>query len=964
MNLNIAPGARILVRTEEWLVRNAEPSSDGGLLVYCEGISDLVRGVDAQFLSKLEDDIVVLDPSATILVADDSPRFNASLLYIESLRLRSTPNDAKIRLAHKAVMKSHEYQFVPARIALTQPRPRILIADTVGLGKTLEAGILATELIQRGRGKRILVITLKSMLTQFQKEWWSRFSIPLVRLDSVGLARVRDKIPANHNPFNYYDKTIISMDTLKNNLEYRNYLEKAFWDIIVIDECHNVAMRANDQGSSLRARLARLLSQRSDALILLSATPHDGSAKSFASLINLLDKTVIPDPDNYTPEDFRDKGLVVRRFKHQIKDQVGADFQERITERLSTESTNTEELAYTALLGIPFTQNGKHAGGKSHELQRVGMQKALFSSPAAAIKSVQSRISKLLSTDQQLLSLDIKREHDALLGFLDLLNGIDKTQFSKYQMLLESLNLGVHVWSARSTNDRIVLFSERIETLEWLYANLAGDLGLKQNQLAVLHGGLPDIEQQELVDRFGRESDPLRILLCSDVASEGLNLHYFCHRIVHFDMPWSLMTYLQRNGRVDRFGQTQRPVILYLQTNARNEKIRGDLRILEILQSKDEQANKNLGDPLAFLDVYDAEKEAERVQDFMAQGLSAEAVDKVMEDTVAMSTSNQLDLFNAIMASLMDPAGAANSKDAEEYVDEASLFPNHFQFAKAALELLQQRGKKLQCSFDETAQSMSLTAPEDLKVRLRQIPQEAQLTPYVLSTRIDRLMQAMESARQAKAEEDTWPKIQHLWKQHPISEWITDSVVSLFGGHKAPVIASSKLKKGEVAFVLAGTIPNRKGQPVVVDWQAARRIATGDFKLEPFTDFALQAGLAAGMLANQGFDVPAVLQEVLPQAVAAMRTHMATAQKAFDAEVQPKLQKTLEDLEYLRKSKVLQLELRLEGKGQPENLLKSNLHKKVQEIDKDFDAYRVWVHETMETEPQAFIQVVAAVHNL
>ena len=165
------------------------------------------------------------------------------------------------------------------------------------LGKTLEAGILATELIQRGRGKRILVVTLKSMLTQFQKEWWSRFSIPLVRLDSQGLARVRNRIPSNHNPFNYFDRSIISIDTLKNNLEYRNYLENAWWDIIVIDECHNVAARATEQGKSRRARLAEKLAGRSDTLMLLSATPHDGSARSFASLMALLDPTAISDPD-------------------------------------------------------------------------------------------------------------------------------------------------------------------------------------------------------------------------------------------------------------------------------------------------------------------------------------------------------------------------------------------------------------------------------------------------------------------------------------------------------------------------------------------------------------------------------------------------------------------------------------------------------------------------------------------
>jgi len=193
----------------------------------------------------------------TSLVHDHSSHFNAGMLYLESVSRRNLPNDPRIRLGHRAVMNLVPYQLDPARQALAQPRQRILIADSTGLGKTLEAGILATELIQRGRGNRILVITLKSMLTQFQKEFWGRFSIPLVRLDSAGLAAVRNRIPANHNPFNHYDRTIISIDTLKNNLEYRNYLENAWWDIIIIDECHNVAARAQESGLSRRARLSR-----------------------------------------------------------------------------------------------------------------------------------------------------------------------------------------------------------------------------------------------------------------------------------------------------------------------------------------------------------------------------------------------------------------------------------------------------------------------------------------------------------------------------------------------------------------------------------------------------------------------------------------------------------------------------------------------------------------------------------
>jgi superfamily II DNA or RNA helicase len=949
MNLNIAPGARILVRSEEWLVRTAESSADGGHLVVCEGISELVRGTEAHFLTQLEgeENIQVLDPAATVLVPDTSPKFTSALLYIESLRLRSAPNDSQIRLSQQSVMKSHEYQFDPARIALKQPRPRILIADNVGLGKTLEAGILATELIQRGRGKRILVITLKSMLTQFQKEWWSRFSIPLVRLDSVGLARVRDRIPANHNPFNYYQKTIISMDTLKNNLEYRNYLEKAYWDIIVIDECHNVAMRANDQGSSLRARLARLLSRRSDALILLSATPHDGSAKSFASLIHLLDRTVIPDPDNYTSEDFREKGLVVRRFKNDIKGQVEGDFPERITGRLAATATSTEECAYTALLEVPFTQAGTRQSGRGYELQRIGMQKALFSSPAAAIQSTEGRLKKLEALPTP--TPDVLKERAALADFLEALRQIGKPQFSKYQLLLDTLRLGSYVWTGKDPKDRLVLFSERIETLSWLQENLAADLGLKPNQVALLHGGLPDTEQQELVDRFGRENDPVRILLCSDVASEGLNLHYFCHRIVHFDMPWSLMTYLQRNGRVDRFGQTERPVILYLQTDAKNETIKGDQRILEVLQKKDEQANTNLGDPLAFLDKYDEEKEAEEVMGFMAQGLDASAVEQLMDTTAENSVTNQLDMFTAIMASL--GAQTTAPTPTATAIEEKSLFPSYYAFAKSALEELQKNTLSgLQWNHSDDAQTLTVTAPRDLEARLRQIPREAQHKPYVLSAKRETIIEAMDSARQAKAEEDTWPKTQYLWPQHPIAEWLSDRVISEFRGHKAPVLHSPKLAKGEQAFLLAGTVPNRKGQAVVVDWQVAVRQGGGAFTLEPFAEFAERAGLAAEKLPNPGRPVPTGLQEALPAAVAVMRAHMVKAQQEFTTRTRPELDKQLAELDRLRDK-----QLALQFDDAPKTLSKK------QEIEKDFEAYKGWIHDTMETEPQPFLQVIAAI---
>jgi len=979
----LAPGARALIRDEEWLVRRVDPSADGGWLLTCDGISELVRGQAALFLTALEDDIEVLDPALTLLVPDTTPTYNATMLYLESQRRRTVPNDTSIRLGHRAVMNLVPYQLDPALQALKQPRARILIADAVGLGKTLEAGVLATELIQRGRGKRILVVTQKAMLTQFQKEWWSRFSIPLVRLDSVGLARVRNSIPANHNPFNYFDRSIISVDTLKSNLEYRNYLESAWWDMIVIDECHNVAARAGEQGLAKRAKLARLLATRSDTLILLSATPHDGSARSFASLMALLDPTAISDPDDYTPDDFQHKGLVIRRFKKDIKDQVTADFKERVTTCLREPASPQEEAAYQALLAIPFTQGGQHKAGQQQELQRVAMQKGLFSSPAAAAEAARRRSTLLQkkegSTD------DEAREMAHLQNFLaalePLLQPSGAQAFSKYQRLLAHLRSPDFGWTSRDPADRLVIFSERIETLRWLQTQLAQDLGLKADkQVALLHGGMGDTEQQEMVERFGRLDDNIAVLLCSDVASEGLNLHYFCHRLVHFDLPWSLMVFQQRNGRVDRYGQQHQPQIVYLFTESQAEKIKGDFRILEILQAKDEQANKNLGDPSAFLNVYDPEKEAAKVSGFMAEGLSPEAVEQKLDAAVVNKADNEgdwlLTLFGggnantpatASMPAVDNMSKTNVASSVERIHDARSLFTDDFHFATTALKLLNQDQPVCQWSSDEGEQIMSITAPPDLQDRLRQLPREVQADQdlYALCANKDRMAAAIEQARQAQDEQLSWPQLHYLWPQHPIMEWLGDRVLSHFGRHSAPLLLSTRLEPGEQAFVLMSLIPNKKGQPLLVQWQVATRQNTKDpFVLEPFEAFAERVGLKAATWPNPGVNAAytsnaPLMQASLPQAVEKMRQFMEAEQRIFSAALAERLQSTLADLKRLQDRQIEQLTLRLES--QIETVRRSRFESRSRQIGRVFDDYRQWVQDTLTTEPKPWIQVLAAV---
>ena len=263
----LAPGARIECRSAEWLVRSLGKSSDDQMVVDVVGISPFLGEKEARFLVEVEKaagSFKVLQPEDTELVQDHSPHYRDSLLLIEAHLRRSVPTDNSLVVGPQAAMDPLPYQLVPAAKALAMPRQRLLIADAVGLGKTLECGVLCSELIRRGRGKRILVVTTKSMLVQFQKEFWTRFAIPLVRLDSVGIQRIREQIPTNQNPFHHYDKAIVSVDTLKNDREYRFYLDNANWDIIVIDECQNVAERVKGTRKSQRARLANRLATRSE----------------------------------------------------------------------------------------------------------------------------------------------------------------------------------------------------------------------------------------------------------------------------------------------------------------------------------------------------------------------------------------------------------------------------------------------------------------------------------------------------------------------------------------------------------------------------------------------------------------------------------------------------------------------------------------------------------------------------
>lgn len=914
----------------------------GGHQLECIGVSETVRNRDGIFLTVI-DAVQVLDPKDTELVGDTSPRYMASLLYLEARLRQTVPTDTAIALGNRGAMDTLPFQLEPTRRVLQQLRPRFLIADAVGLGKTLEAGVLVSELMRRGKGRRILVVTTKSMMQQFQKEFWTRFSIPLTRLDSAGIQRIRRHLPTNHNPFHYYDKTIISVDTLKRDTEYRHYVEKAHWDIIVIDEAHNVSYKGN---RTLSNKLATLLASRSDALILLTATPHNGDKESFASLIRMLDPTVLPRKSDYTKEDV--EHLFVRRFKQDVRAEIRQDFPERQVFRFRAKPSAAEERAFARLAELTLAIDKDRRTG-AEMLFRTILEKSLLSSPAACAQTVRERMNRLRKKDAS--HPDIA----ALEELREAVEAISPEDVSKLSELVHRLQKDpIWQWNPKTENDRLVIFTERIETLKFLREHLTKRLGLKDNAVAVLHGQLSDTEIQQTVEDFGKTLSPLRLLIASDVASEGINLHFQAHRLVHFDIPWSLMVFQQRNGRIDRYGQAATPLIAYLLNETANPKIRGDVRILEILTEKDEQAAKNIGDPSIFMGLYDEEAEIQRVAQALEKGESPEAFEATLN-----AGDGGLDWLDALMG-----GSEQSSPPPAETKPSLSLFGGDFDYMRQGLEYLHGHDRLAhQPKIHKEHQTIELQPDDDLDRYLKQ-QLSTEMRPadhvYALSANTAIVKNAIKSARDG----DAWPSTQYLWALHPMVQWLDFKLLSLVGRQRAPVIrVPVGIATGETLVLVSALIPNRRGQPVLNDWFAVRVDAHGKVPgALSFDELIKATGLGREEFPNAGkpFDAKA-LQALLPAALDFAKLRMTATQKQFSAEMRQRSDIELARLDKLRGQHHQQLELDFKL-GSDDSFAGTRMQKREQqgrEVDALFDEYRYWVKQTLELDSRAHLVVTA-----
>lgn len=934
-----APGMRTIIRDEEWMVKKIETNSLGNKALYCIGISPLVKDKEAIFLTDLEQ-IQVVNPAEVKLVPDTSPFYKRGLLYLESQWRQQIPTDANLHIGHRAAMDLMPYQLDPTKLVLKRPRQRILIADTVGLGKTLEAGILMSELIVRGKGKRILVVTVKSMMTQFQKELWNRFSIPLVRLESSKIQKIRAELPSNYNPFFYYDKTIVSVDTLKRDVEYRTHLENAYWDIIVIDEAQNVAERGDHQAQ--RSRLAKLLADRSDTMIMLSATPHDGRAKSFASLMNMLDPTAIANPENYTPEDIQ--GLCIRRFKKDVKDQIGGSFLERSITLERCRASSQEEYAFDAFAEMQLEMDLDKTRGVG-QLFKTSLEKSLFSSPAACIKSIEARLKKLY---KKYITDDIK-DIRLLEELKDALLRITPESFTRYKKLLALLRDKNYAWNPNNSGDRVVIFTERIETMKYLTEHLRQDLGLKADAVQEIYGGMSDSEQQEIVENFGRTESPVRVLVASDVASEGLNLHYLSHRLIHFDIPWSLMVFQQRNGRIDRYGQQKRPDIRYMLIESANKKIKGDMRIIEILITKEEQALKNIGDPSLLLGKFTIEDEELVVSEVIENGSDEVAFANTLD-----SGEDEFDPFEALMAAAAQPEN--DNGEESKTMDDETLFSD-IDYLYQALSYLNQ-SESHPVDKLATVSGLDIKITPDMRRRLTAlIPEEAMPQGDTLRVSDDKAfcMEQMRSSMQKNMDESAWPTTQYLWKLHPVLSWVNDKTGLLFKRNEAPVIGlPEKLDSGEVIYIVTGSMPNLKSTPLINEWFGLLYKSSEFKQVLSMNEVVQRTGLSSKRIPNtNSVDESAIAKAsaVLTDVVAKAKEQLGGFYTRYKEEINPLLDKEVDKLIELQERHHEYYQLTLF-----ENERKLNQQER--RVDELFEMFVDWVKDTLSIQNNPYIRIV------
>jgi len=624
--MDFVAGIRVAARGLPWdLVEVAQVGAQQRLRLRCA--SGDLRG--------LEWDILYPNEPVEILQSALRPEAPGPLaawrLHHIACLLDQVPGPDEMLAAEPGRVTIEPYQLVPLMRALEMPRPRLLLADGVGLGKTIQAGLIATELIARRRAHRILVVSPAGpLLAQWEHELRQRFGLRFVPIvDAAALQRERRKIELGGNPFDSIALCLISLDFAKQERVLED-LERSSWDLAIIDEAHHCigASAGTDGDDTLRRRLAEVIARRCDALLLLTATPHDGYDSHFASLIELLDPSLVDGRGGLAGLVYRRH--VVRRLKSHIRNPVTGEplFRDRQVMPVRIELHGASAMpvqafhAALAALVAPRLRRAKRTGDYADALAFIGLLKRSVSTVGACVNTLKVvaeryRLLRTNGNDAEALrkerarALRAYRRHRLRFGVLDAAAETSAATLEAEDMAADLCSFGAAELAAemelagpgvRLETDAIV---EALDKLMRLGVAAGGQndpkLNAMLNEVRLIRAAHPatnvliytEYADSQLaavealrhargiagevlaISGLDPETERTRIaercaehdgiiLVSTDSMAEGLNLHQRCFHLIHLDLPYNPNRLEQRNGRIDRYGQVHDPEIRYL----------------------------------------------------------------------------------------------------------------------------------------------------------------------------------------------------------------------------------------------------------------------------------------------------------------------------------------------------------------------------------------------------------------
>ncbi|MBL8423992.1 MAG: DEAD/DEAH box helicase [Candidatus Accumulibacter phosphatis] len=612
--VSFQPGSLIAARGREWIVL---PQSDSDTL----HLRALGAAEDDATLIYLPIEPQPVTPASFPwpTVAEASNHAAGQLLR-DALQLKLRTGAGPFRSFGNIAVEPRAYQLVPLLMALKQAVVRLLIADDVGIGKTIEAALIVRELIDRGEISRLTVLCPPHLCEQWQRELQQRFHIHAVVVRSSTAARLERGLPANQSVFEAYPHTVVSLDYIKSDRR-RDEFQRACPECVIVDEAHTCTF--SGQGRQQRYTLLKGLAESPDRhLILLTATPHSGDEEAFFNLLGLLHPSFreLKDAAAGSRQPLREQ--LARHFVQRRRPDI-EEWQDRqvFPERLSAEITYQLTGAWGGLFEEVLSYARtlvERAEGQGALRQRMSWWAALAllrcisSSPAAAVNALRTRLAggSLDTPEDQAQSLEeaeAQGRERVLDGADDDLStqDIEPAACTEDSQLLSELiakaealagpgqdpklkRLLEHLAELTAAGFQPVVFCRYIATAHYVADALRK--ANKNHLVQAITGEFAASEREAAVDAMGEAEK--RILVATDCLSEGVNLQNLFTAVVHYDLSWNPTRHEQREGRVDRFGQKAREVratMLYGRDNP------VDGAVLHVILRKAESIRKELG---------------------------------------------------------------------------------------------------------------------------------------------------------------------------------------------------------------------------------------------------------------------------------------------------------------------------------------------------------------------------------